>query len=166
MSATSSGSETAIGCPLWPYRVHSSVNPSFIHLINESIVQYKRVNIVSGAEFAYENNNKSEKHLTEKCFMEIVVQERNIINHYHPNMSLPKCLQDSSPKQFDTLLFGENPITCYHTAAVCISIKFAPMHIDWWTAALGRVWFCHHNGSAQWASRKCLLRLIERLWQF
>ena len=65
---------------------------------------------MSGAEFAYENNSKGKHYIhkvrnltenTEKCFMEIV-QEKNIINHYHPNMNLPECLQDSSsPKQFE-----------------------------------------------------------------
>lgn len=64
--------------------------------------------------------------------------------HYYPSISRDKekCLQGLFLIPFEThLVFGESTITCYHLAVVFISINFAPVHIDWWTAVLACVDF-------------------------
>lgn len=65
---------------------------------------------------------------------------------WHPGNCWTKYHYYSSPSEdkktsvyktytvWDTLFFGENTITCYPSATIFISITFASVHTDWWTA--------------------------------
>lgn len=100
---------------------------------------------------------------------EIVKASEAILQTLVPTARLPSTTMygrfgDSLSMQFE--FFGKNAVSCYQSASVCISITFASVHIDWWTAARGSVWFCHRKGPSQRASRKCLPRLKRKTDNF